>query len=182
MRDGAEKRGVKDVKLRQVGVEDILKDGFGGEGREYETRATDVQMGFERWVAENDEVRSSFSTLSTPVADGSARRTRPSLATLSPPTSAPTPPTPPPKRPSSTPSPFTSATSPKPSECAKLPGPAKFARRRSSLSVGQPRLVRSVDRRRREKRRIVRSPTCPRGARRGREGSRRVGGTTRSAR
>lgn len=56
MRDGAEKRGVKDVKLREIGIEDILKDGFGGEGREYETRATDVQMGFERWVSENEDV------------------------------------------------------------------------------------------------------------------------------
>ncbi|KAL8293465.1 hypothetical protein RQP46_000166 [Phenoliferia psychrophenolica] len=55
MRDGAEKRGVKDVKLRELGVEDVLKDGFGGEGREFETRATDVQMGFERWVSEDDE-------------------------------------------------------------------------------------------------------------------------------
>jgi ATP-dependent RNA helicase DDX31/DBP7 len=58
MRDGAS-RGVKDVKLRELGVEDVLMDGFGGVGREYETRATDVQMGFERWVGETDEVRSS---------------------------------------------------------------------------------------------------------------------------
>ncbi|KAK4694489.1 ATP-dependent RNA helicase DDX31/DBP7, partial [Phenoliferia sp. Uapishka_3] len=55
MRDGAEKRGVKDVKLRELGIEDVLKDGFGGEGREFETRATDVQMGFERWVSEEEE-------------------------------------------------------------------------------------------------------------------------------
>lgn len=57
MRDGVEKREAKDVKLREVGVEDVLKDGFGGEGREYETRATDVQMGFERWVNAEEEVR-----------------------------------------------------------------------------------------------------------------------------
>lgn len=56
MRDGVEKREAKDVKLREIGVEEVLKEGFGGEGREYETRATDVQMGFERWVAEEDEV------------------------------------------------------------------------------------------------------------------------------
>lgn len=60
MRSGAEKRGIKDVKLREVGVEDILMEGFGGSGREYETRATDVQMGFERWVSETSEV-GSFS-------------------------------------------------------------------------------------------------------------------------
>ncbi|KAI5478314.1 hypothetical protein MNV49_005269 [Pseudohyphozyma bogoriensis] len=45
----------KEIKMRQVGVEEVLSNGFGGEGREYETRATDVQMGFERWVAESDE-------------------------------------------------------------------------------------------------------------------------------
>lgn len=58
MREGAV-RGLKDVKLRELGIEDVLQAGFGGEGREFETRATDVQMGFERWVAEDDEVRSS---------------------------------------------------------------------------------------------------------------------------
>ncbi|SGY79156.1 BQ5605_C008g05058 [Microbotryum silenes-dioicae] len=47
--------GKREVKLREVGIEDVLKDGYGGEGREYETRATDVQMGFERWVNEEDE-------------------------------------------------------------------------------------------------------------------------------
>lgn len=60
MRDGVEKREAKDVKLREVGVEDVLKEGFGGEGREYETRATDVQMGFERWVNAEEEVSISF--------------------------------------------------------------------------------------------------------------------------
>lgn len=60
MRDGVEKREAKDVKLREVGIEDVLRGGFGGEGREFETRATDVQMGFERWVAEEEEVRSSL--------------------------------------------------------------------------------------------------------------------------
>lgn len=56
MKSGNEKRGSKEIKLREVGVEDVLKAGFGGIGREYETRATDVQMGFERWVSENDQV------------------------------------------------------------------------------------------------------------------------------
>lgn len=60
MRDGVEKREAKDVKLREVGVEEVLKSGFGGEGREFETRATDVQMGLERWVAEQDEVSDSL--------------------------------------------------------------------------------------------------------------------------
>ncbi|KAM0750153.1 DEAD-domain-containing protein [Meredithblackwellia eburnea MCA 4105] len=57
MKDGAEKRagGSKDVKLRELGVESVLKDGYGGDGREFETRATDVQMGYERWVADSDD-------------------------------------------------------------------------------------------------------------------------------
>lgn len=48
----------KVVKLREVGVEQVLREGYGGAGREYETRATDVQMGFERWVNGSEEVRS----------------------------------------------------------------------------------------------------------------------------
>ncbi|WVQ83163.1 hypothetical protein IAT38_005301 [Cryptococcus sp. DSM 104549] len=42
------------VKLAQVGVEDVLRKGFGGKGWEYEGRATEVQLGFERWVLENE--------------------------------------------------------------------------------------------------------------------------------
>ncbi|GAA5821670.1 hypothetical protein JCM3770_004762 [Rhodotorula araucariae] len=43
------------LRLREVGVEQVLREGYGGEGREYETRATDVQMGFERWVNASEE-------------------------------------------------------------------------------------------------------------------------------
>ncbi|CAE6438955.1 unnamed protein product [Rhizoctonia solani] len=42
-------------QLVQVGVEDVLKEGFGGRGREYEDRATEVQLGFERWVLKRDK-------------------------------------------------------------------------------------------------------------------------------
>ncbi|GAA5895313.1 hypothetical protein JCM6882_006641 [Rhodosporidiobolus microsporus] len=45
----------KTVRLRETGVEEVLRKGYGGEGREYETRATDVQMGFERWVNGSEE-------------------------------------------------------------------------------------------------------------------------------
>lgn len=55
--------GKKVVKLREVGVEQVLREGYGGEGREYETRATDVQMGFERWVNGSEEVRFYFRSL-----------------------------------------------------------------------------------------------------------------------
>ncbi len=50
------------VALRSVSVEDVLKRGFVPKGgvlkydREYEGRATQVQLAFERWVLENDTV------------------------------------------------------------------------------------------------------------------------------
>ncbi|KAH9839485.1 DEAD-domain-containing protein [Rhodofomes roseus] len=40
----------KSVSLQGVQAEAILRDGFGGKGIEYEERATDVQLSFERWV------------------------------------------------------------------------------------------------------------------------------------
>ncbi|GAA5884982.1 hypothetical protein JCM16303_006503 [Sporobolomyces ruberrimus] len=47
----------KTTRLREVGVEEVLRDGYGGgKGtREFETRATDVQMGFERWANGSEE-------------------------------------------------------------------------------------------------------------------------------
>jgi len=38
-----------------VAVEDILQAGFGGQGREYEDRATEVQLAFERWCLQRKE-------------------------------------------------------------------------------------------------------------------------------
>ncbi|GJN89450.1 hypothetical protein Rhopal_002436-T1 [Rhodotorula paludigena] len=52
---GLNAAGERKVRLREVGVEQVLREGYGGEGREYETRATDVQMGFERWVNASEE-------------------------------------------------------------------------------------------------------------------------------
>jgi ATP-dependent RNA helicase DDX31/DBP7 len=46
----------KKVGLGQVGVEEVLKKGFGGKGWEFERRATEVQGGFERWVIADDKV------------------------------------------------------------------------------------------------------------------------------
>ncbi|CAK9786379.1 DEAD-domain-containing protein [Cutaneotrichosporon oleaginosum] len=43
------------VRLQQVGVEEVLRRGFGGRGHEYEARATDVQLAFERWVLGDDK-------------------------------------------------------------------------------------------------------------------------------
>lgn len=58
LRDAAS--SAKAIRFREIGIEDCLKKGFGGEGREYENRATDVQMGFERWVQESPAVRYSL--------------------------------------------------------------------------------------------------------------------------
>ena len=51
----------KGVRLSQVGVDAVLKKGFGGKGYEYEARATDVQLSMERWVISNDQVRHAHS-------------------------------------------------------------------------------------------------------------------------
>ncbi|GAA6014430.1 hypothetical protein JCM11491_007051 [Sporobolomyces phaffii] len=53
----AESKNAKKTRLREVGVEEVLRDGYGGgKGtREFETRATDVQMGFERWANGSEE-------------------------------------------------------------------------------------------------------------------------------
>ncbi|GAA5966421.1 hypothetical protein JCM3765_007564 [Sporobolomyces pararoseus] len=54
---GATTINSKKTRLREVGVEEVLRDGYGGgKGtREFETRATDVQMGFERWANGSEE-------------------------------------------------------------------------------------------------------------------------------
>ncbi|KAL1406971.1 ATP-dependent RNA helicase dbp7 [Vanrija albida] len=54
------------VRLAQVGVNEVLRRGFGGRGHEYEQRATDVQLSFERWVLGDDQnaalARKAFSS------------------------------------------------------------------------------------------------------------------------
>ncbi|OCF38855.1 ATP-dependent RNA helicase DBP7 [Kwoniella heveanensis CBS 569] len=55
------------VRLAQIGVEDVLRKGFGGgKGYEFENRATEVQLGFERWVLDADTnaslARKAFSS------------------------------------------------------------------------------------------------------------------------
>lgn len=45
------------VALRAVPVDEVLRSGFGGQGREFEERATEVQLSFERWVLKGKEVR-----------------------------------------------------------------------------------------------------------------------------
>lgn len=44
------------VSLTPVGIDEILRSGFGGRGHEYEDRATEVQLAFERWVLCEKEV------------------------------------------------------------------------------------------------------------------------------
>ncbi|KAH9815577.1 P-loop containing nucleoside triphosphate hydrolase protein [Melampsora americana] len=49
-----QRRGSQEsVKIQPIGVENLLKKGFGGNEKEWETRATDVQMAIERWVVKN---------------------------------------------------------------------------------------------------------------------------------
>jgi ATP-dependent RNA helicase DDX31/DBP7 len=42
------------VSLTGVSVENVLRSGFGGKNLEYEERATEVQLAFERWVLQKE--------------------------------------------------------------------------------------------------------------------------------
>ncbi|KAH8108035.1 DEAD-domain-containing protein [Cristinia sonorae] len=42
-------------KLNPVAMETVLRNGFGGKGSEFEERATDVQLSFERWVLKHKD-------------------------------------------------------------------------------------------------------------------------------
>jgi ATP-dependent RNA helicase DDX31/DBP7 len=53
------------VSLQGTSVESVMAKGFGGKGSEYEARATDVQLTFERWVLRRKEVRIRFSSPSS---------------------------------------------------------------------------------------------------------------------
>jgi ATP-dependent RNA helicase DDX31/DBP7 len=46
----------QNITLTGVGMENILKSGFGGQRTDYEERATEVQLSFERWVLRNKVV------------------------------------------------------------------------------------------------------------------------------
>ncbi|KAL7420070.1 ATP-dependent RNA helicase dbp7 [Cryptotrichosporon argae] len=54
------------VKMHEVAVDSVLRAGFGGRGHEYEARATEVQLAFERWVLASDQsaalARKAFSS------------------------------------------------------------------------------------------------------------------------
>ncbi|KAF9062426.1 P-loop containing nucleoside triphosphate hydrolase protein [Rhodocollybia butyracea] len=45
----------RNISLHAVAPETILRSGFGGKGHEYEERATQVQLSFERWVLRRKE-------------------------------------------------------------------------------------------------------------------------------
>lgn len=51
----------KATGLEGIAVETVLRKGFGGKGAEYEDRATDVQLAFERWVLRDKQVRSTIT-------------------------------------------------------------------------------------------------------------------------
>jgi ATP-dependent RNA helicase DDX31/DBP7 len=50
------------ISLDAVTIENVLADGFGGEGHEYEKRATEVQLSFEHWILLRQEVLAVLST------------------------------------------------------------------------------------------------------------------------
>lgn len=52
---GGQKTSNGNIKLEGVTIESVLCGGFGGKGNEYEERATDVQLSFERWVLRQKE-------------------------------------------------------------------------------------------------------------------------------
>ena len=61
--EGEVKEEVKEkrnVKLISTSIESVLRRGFGGKESEYEGRATDVQLSFERWVLRRKEVSVYF--------------------------------------------------------------------------------------------------------------------------
>ncbi|KAI0790774.1 P-loop containing nucleoside triphosphate hydrolase protein [Abortiporus biennis] len=45
----------KKVNLDAVGMDSVLQNGFGGKGKEFEERATEVQLSVERWVLSSKE-------------------------------------------------------------------------------------------------------------------------------
>ncbi|KXN91019.1 ATP-dependent RNA helicase DBP7 [Leucoagaricus sp. SymC.cos] len=58
--EGSEKnvesnRDKGNVSLTPVAIDEILRSGFGSQGQEYEERATEVQLAFERWVLRGKE-------------------------------------------------------------------------------------------------------------------------------
>ena len=57
--------------FESVAAEDILQTGFGGQGKEYEDRATEVQLAFERWCLRQKEVRAQgdFFSVLTPILE-----------------------------------------------------------------------------------------------------------------
>jgi ATP-dependent RNA helicase DDX31/DBP7 len=61
MQGDEQEEGSATVALTAVSVEDLLQSGFGGRGSEYEQRATEVQLAFERWVLQSEEVNQEFS-------------------------------------------------------------------------------------------------------------------------
>ncbi|TCD62920.1 ATP-dependent RNA helicase dbp7 [Steccherinum ochraceum] len=57
-------------KLDAVAMDTVLKNGFGGKGSEFEERATDVQLSFERWVLREQSVRAKYVREAQKETDG----------------------------------------------------------------------------------------------------------------
>jgi ATP-dependent RNA helicase DDX31/DBP7 len=161
---GAATKDEGSVRLQQVGVEDVLRKGFGGRGHEYEARATDVQLAFERWVLGDDKVSCGLKLIRR--GDLADIRTRPSRARPLPPSCARTRRTRSKNAASSTSSHCTSATWPRPLRCARRQEasqrPPSPRRRRPSCPAGSGSATTRTTRSRAARRR--RRATRPSGA------------------
>ena len=139
------------IQLEDVAVDTVLKKGFGGKGAEYEERATEVQLVFERWVLKGKVSSSSISFLEPLETKNGFGRTPSWPGKLSPPTCEHTLPTLPTRNIFSTSVISTSVTLQNPSRYEKLRGRSRaipLARSRVSLYPGartrnsEPRLRR----------------------------------------
>lgn len=60
-KDSTSAAGEQSISLTGVSMENVLRSGFGGKGKDYEERATEVQLSFERWVLRAREVHPKAS-------------------------------------------------------------------------------------------------------------------------
>ena len=64
--EGGDDEGKTRIQLEAVAADAVLKKGFGGKGIEYEERATEVQLAFERWVLRGTVSPRQHQCLGTP--------------------------------------------------------------------------------------------------------------------
>jgi len=120
--DGGDGEEKSKIQLEGVTVDAVLKKGFGGKGTEYEERATEVQLAFERWVLKGKVSLNGIRFLWNIVAENRFGRMPSWPGKLSPPICERTLPTLPTRNTSSTSVTSTSVTSRNLSLCGMLRG------------------------------------------------------------